>query len=92
MEYVKPWLSIGEQIEKLASKGVCIGVRGVASSVLREVGYYRLTGYLYPFRESSFEIDDGGRRHIEVQDRYRAGTELAAAEALIAFDQVSGSW
>ena len=79
MEYVKPWLSIGEQIEKLASKGVRIGDRGVAGSVLREVGYYRLTGYLYPFRESSFEIDDDGRRDIEVQDRYRAGTEFAAA-------------
>ncbi|WIE83127.1 hypothetical protein [Curtobacterium sp. MCPF17_021] len=50
MEYVKPWLSIGEQIEKLASKGVRIGDRGVARSVLREVGYYCLTGYLYPFR------------------------------------------
>ncbi|PYY49322.1 Abi family protein [Curtobacterium sp. MCLR17_043] len=87
MEYVKPWLSIGEQIEKLASKGVRIGDRGVAGPVLREVGYYRLTGYLYPFRESSFELDSGGRRHIEVQDRYRAGTELAAAEALIAFDR-----
>ncbi|MBT1664367.1 hypothetical protein [Curtobacterium flaccumfaciens] len=61
MEYVKPWLSIGEQIEKLASKGVRIGDRGVAGSVLREVGYYRLTGYLYPFRESSF----GGVKRVE---------------------------
>jgi abortive infection bacteriophage resistance protein len=87
MEYVKPWLSIGDQIEKLAAKGVRIADRGVAGSVLREVGYYRLTGYLYPFRESSFVTDDDGRRRIEVQDRYRAGTEFAAAEALIAFDR-----
>jgi abortive infection bacteriophage resistance protein len=64
MDYVKPWLSNGEQIEKLASKGVRIGDGGVAGAVLREVGYYRLTGYLYPFRESSFVIDvDGGLRN-----------------------------
>lgn len=87
MEYVKPWISISDQIEKLESKGVRIGDRAVAASVLREVGYYRLTGYLYPFRESSSVTDEVGRRHVEVYDRYRAGTELGAAGAFIAFDR-----
>lgn len=92
MEYVKPWLSIGEQIEKLASKGVRIGNRSVAGSVLREVGYYRLTGYLYPFRESSFEIDDDGRRHIEVQDGTEQGRNSPQPKHSSPSIGDSGSW
>lgn len=85
MEYGKPWLSVEEQIEKLRGRGCRIDDVGSASSVLREVGYYRLTGYLYPFRESSPVVDGDGHRRAVVRDQYRTGTDIRHAEAFINF-------
>jgi abortive infection bacteriophage resistance protein len=87
MEYGKPWLSVGEQIEKLRRRGCRIDDQASGSSLLREVGYYRLTGYLYPFRESSVVVDDDGHRIVVVRDRYRTGTDIRHAEAFIDFDR-----
>lgn len=86
-EYAKPWLSVDEQIDRLAGHGVEIEDRGRAASVLQAVGYYRLTGYLYPFRESEPYVDDEGRGRIRVLSNYRAGTTLRHAEDVIDFDR-----
>lgn len=51
------------------------------------MGYYRLTGYLYPFRESEIRVDDDGRRRVNVLGTYRAGTSIVDAVALIDFDR-----
>ncbi|MFT4127768.1 MAG: Abi family protein [Gordonia sp. (in: high G+C Gram-positive bacteria)] len=85
-EYAKPWLSVDEQIDRLAGHGVEIEDRGRATSVLQAVGYYRLTGYLYPFRESQ-QVSDEGRAQIRVLSDYRAGTTLRHAEDIIDFDR-----
>ncbi|MCK9871335.1 Abi family protein [Nocardiopsis dassonvillei] len=86
-EYAKPWLSIDGQIDRLAEYGVEIEDRDRASSVLQAVGYYRLTGYLYPFRESEKHVDDEGRTQIHVLSDYTAGTTLRHAEEIIDFDR-----
>ena len=39
VEYAKPWLSVDEQIDRLAGTGV-----EMEASLLQTVGYYRLTG------------------------------------------------
>src|SRR5699024_459094 len=86
-EYTKPWLPIDEQINRLAGHGVEIEDRGRATSVLQAVGYYRLTGYLYPFRESEPYVDNEGRARMRVLNDYTAGTTLRHAEELIDFDR-----
>lgn len=86
-EYAKPWLSVDEQIDRLARHGVEIEDRGRAASILQAVGYYRFTGYLYPFRESEPYVDDEGRARIRVLSDYRAGTTLRHAEDIIDFDR-----
>ena len=86
-EYAKPWLPIEEQITKLASRGVEIGDEAVCALLLRAVGYYRLTGYLYPFRESELVVDDDGRARRLIHNQYRPGTSIALASALIDFDR-----
>lgn len=85
--YAKPWLSVDEQIDRLAGHGVEIQDRARAASVLQAVGYYRLTGYLYPFRESESCVDDEGRTRFRVLSGYRAGTTLRHAEDVIDFDR-----
>ncbi|KQO64525.1 Abi family protein [Curtobacterium sp. Leaf261] len=87
MEYVKPWLSIQDQVDGLARRGLDVGDAGAAGVLLREVGYYRLTGYLYPFRESEPVLDDRGRERVRVLDSYKSRTHLDDARDLIDFDR-----
>lgn len=87
MEYTKPWLSIDEQVGRLVERGLAVADRRDAAELLQEVGYYRLTGYLHPFRESTAFHDEHGRSRVRVLDRYEAGTRLAQAEGLIDFDR-----
>lgn len=50
-----------------------------AETVLRRIGYYRLSGYWHPFRER----DNTGK----TQETFRAGTQLAHAVDLYVFDK-----
>lgn len=86
-EYVKPWLSVDEQIERLVGHGIQVEDRDRATSILTSIGYYRLTGYLYPFRKSEQYIDEGGRPRMRVLSGYRPGTSLRHAEEIIHFDR-----
>ncbi|WP_426625271.1 Abi family protein [Leifsonia sp. McL0607] len=86
-EYTKPWLSLEKQVGKLHGRGVEIGSYSSARILLQQVGYYRLTGYLYPFRESETYLDDSGRERIRVLSDYRSGTSLAYAAQLIDYDR-----
>ncbi|BCW46982.1 Abi family protein [Arthrobacter sp. StoSoilB5] len=86
-DYRKQWLSVEEQIQKLASRGVAIPNDGSGVQLLRAIGYYRLTGYLYPFRNSEFYLDQYGRRRLRVLNNYRDGTSLEDAAAIIDFDR-----
>jgi len=67
VDYIKPWLSVDAQIEKLASRGVDVGGRDEEAALLRAVGYYRLTGYLYPFRRTEHYEDDESRTRIRAR-------------------------
>lgn len=86
-EYLKPWLPLEQQVEQLASRGVNVGDRDNAAALLKAVGYYRLTGYLYPFRESEQYVDDDGRSRTRVLSVYRKGARLDHAESVIDFDR-----
>lgn len=44
MEYAKPWLSTADQIARLEQRGCGVGDGEAAAEMLREIGYYRLTG------------------------------------------------
>lgn len=87
VEYSKPWLPVEAQIAKLASRGVEVGAAVDAEALLRAVGYYRLTGYLYPFRCSERYVDDMGKWRVRVLNEYRPGTSLQHATQIIDFDR-----
>lgn len=76
VEYTKPWLSQEQQVDRLASHGVDMEDRDRAGALLKAIGYYRLTGYLYPFRESKQYVDGQGRERTRVLSDYRSGTTL----------------
>lgn len=87
VEYSKPWLSVDEQINRLEEHGIDVGDREHAAQVLGAIGYYRLTGYLFPFRESEKYVDDAGRTRVQVHGNFRQGTRLDHAEEIVDFDR-----
>lgn len=51
MEYKKPHLTFEQQLQKLTDHGLICGDASGTVQRLRAVGYYRLSAYVYPFRE-----------------------------------------
>lgn len=65
---VKEWKSYDEQIDILCSRGMIIDDREYAKEILSRIGYYRLSGYSYPFR--AFDSEDATRLDNFVQNTY----------------------
>lgn len=82
MPYEKPYLTIDEQLELLAARGCELGDRESAAALLTRVGYYRLSGYWYPFRKSA--LHDGQK---VVLDEFVEGTALSQVAEIYEFDR-----
>lgn len=54
----------------------------LAQSFLNRIGYYRLSGYWYPYRESI-----GGGASVAVGDKFRAATKFSEVVELYVFDK-----
>lgn len=86
VEYTKEWLPLDQQVERLIDRGLAVDDPERALRLLQSIGYYRLTGYLYPFLEAE-EYTDDGRERTRVLNRYLPGTALHHAETIIDFDR-----
>jgi abortive infection bacteriophage resistance protein len=53
MAYEKNWLSYEDQLNQLELRGLRVTDRPKALEYLKRIGYYRLSGYWYAFRELS---------------------------------------
>lgn len=82
MAYTKPYLSIAEQLALIKGRGMQISDEALAQSYLNRIGYYRLSGYWYPYRRS--ETIDG---KTKVLDSFRAGTKFSEIVDLYVFDK-----
>jgi len=82
--YTKPFLGIQEQIALLKSRGMVISDEAATADYLSKIGYYRLSGYWYPFRESEVSGNPGT---VVVKDTFRKGTEFDHALKLYVFDK-----
>ena len=74
----KDWRSIDEKIEIIRSRGMVIEDDDEAAHFLRRVGYYRLSGYWYPFRQ----FNDGKRAN-----EFFEGSKFDDVVALYLFDR-----
>lgn len=82
--YVKPHLTYEKQIEKLVTRGLEVPDVSAAASMLKSIGYYRLTGYLHTFRP----IDpNGDASHDERLNVYVEGSTFQQAVDLWTFDR-----
>ncbi len=80
--YTKPYLTLDQQVALLQSRGMGIQDTSKAKHYLQRLGYYRLSGYWYPFRQS--QMSAAG---VTVLDDFRNGTEFRHAVDLYVFDK-----
>ena len=83
--YDKPYLTFRQQVELLQRRGMEIGDHGRAEEYLQRIGYYYLSGYMYPFRSIAIDGDSvtaGGRSH-----EFVSGTTFDHVLDLYVFDK-----
>ena len=64
-----------------------VGDHARAESYLGQLGYYRLSGYWYPARQTSVGADAAGDPIPVVGDQFRPGTTFQRAVDLYVFDK-----
>lgn len=74
----KPWLSIDDQVSRLSSRGMTDAQ--LYQQELRNIGYYRLSGYWYPFRKPS-------SKQKKRLDEFVANTRMSHVLELYTFDE-----
>ncbi|OEC49297.1 abortive phage resistance protein [Aeromonas sp. ANP5] len=96
MAYSKPWLSHREQLNQLQQRGMTVTDEEAALDYLERIGYYRLSGYWYPFRERSGEVvllSEQGRKPQKVRttrlvmEGFKPGSRFIDAVELYVFDK-----
>lgn len=80
----KPYKTTEELIALLESRGMSIADRKSAALYLKRIGYYRLSGYWYPFRVTTLGAKSGKRI---AADTFKSGTEFRHAVKLYIFDK-----
>lgn len=80
--YGKPFSSIDEQLPLLTKRGMDVGDPTAARMLLQRVGYYRLSGYWHPFRNSG--VTESG---FAIHDDFVPGTTLEKVVEIYEFDR-----
>jgi abortive infection bacteriophage resistance protein len=87
MRYTKPYKTVSQQIEILTSRGLIVSDEAKAKAYLERIGYYRLSGYAYPFRVAVTMTDANGKRVVSVGDDFKSGVEFRHIVDLYVFDK-----
>jgi abortive infection bacteriophage resistance protein len=94
--YKKPWLSFDEQLESLIKRGLLVEDKFVALNHLERIGYYRLSGYWFPFRKRlnksdasciTFTKSISSKENTYASDEFLEGTTFKNAVDLYFFDK-----
>ena len=95
--YPKPWKSYQEQLDQLIDRGMTVTDNARALDYLERIGYYRLSGYWFAFRERTelccpLDPHSGKKPKKVRQDRlplddFRPGTTFQNAVDLYVFDK-----
>lgn len=81
--YPKPYNDIASLLALLQSRGMQISDAAKATRCLERIGYYRLSGYWHPMRQS--QVDQAGA--TIVGQTFRPGTDFCQAADLYVFDK-----
>jgi abortive infection bacteriophage resistance protein len=96
MTYAKPWKSYAEQLGLLIARGMLVTDHALALDYLERIGYYRLSGYWFAFRERSGPLvllNENCRKPAKIKtetlalDRFKHGASFQNAIDLYVFDK-----
>ncbi|MEU3845501.1 Abi family protein [Micrococcus terreus] len=85
MEYPKKHLSFDQQVDRLREHGLAIADERHARALLASVGYYRLSAYIYPFRETLDSISPTTGQNE--RGKVRPGVTIEHVEEIWKFDR-----
>lgn len=95
--YPKPWQSYEQQLELLMARGMVVTDQLKALEYLERIGYYRLSGYWFAFRERTelcCPLDQQGTQKLSKikparlpLDQFKPGTTFQNAVDLYVFDK-----
>ncbi|RON44392.1 Abi family protein [Pseudomonas frederiksbergensis] len=94
--YPKPWQSYQPQLDLLITRGMTVTDQAKALEYLERIGYYRLSGYWFAFRERSelcCPLNQQGKKLSKTKvtrlplDNFKAGTTFHNAVDLYVFDK-----
>lgn len=85
--YNKPHLSFKEQLALLKSRGLIVTNDNIALEYLQRIGYYRLTDYLYPFRQLISPNSTTEKLSISRKDDFQPNSYFQHAIELYVFDK-----
>jgi len=83
----KAWKSFEAQLAILEERGLQVDDRAAALSYLARIGYYRLSGYWYPFRRLEISQDDDGRLVKRRLNAFVADSHFREVVDLYVFDK-----
>lgn len=78
---LKEHLTYQQQLDKLRERGLAVADEKNALATLERLGYYRLSGYFYPLRQTK-PVGQPGRL-----DTFQAGASFELVESLAEFDK-----
>jgi len=87
MSYNRPWKSYEEQLGILKTRGMVVSDEAKATNYLERLGYYRLSGYWYPFREIKFTTEASGKISYQRQNNFIVQTQFQDAVHLYVYDK-----
>ena len=96
MSYLKSWLSLDQQLDQLQARGLHVSDRDKALSCIQRIGYYRLSGYWFAFRERSMLCCELSGPHsgkpqdkgqLLTLDNFKPGASFQNAVDLYVFDK-----
>ena len=85
MRYTKSFQAPAQQLAILKSRGLNVTDEPRATAYLERIGYYRLSGYWYPFREVITPASPSGP--AVVGDKFKPGVEFRHIVDLYVFDK-----
>ncbi len=87
LPYAKPYLSLQEQLELLRARGMNITDFNRAVNCLQRIGYYRLSGYWFPFRNQEIRTNLAGDKERHISETFRSGSSFDDVMDLYVFDK-----
>ncbi len=81
------YLPVPQLLALLQQRGMEISNQVKAAECMRRIGYYRLSGYAYPMRESHEQINPDGSTTIVVDKHFKQGASLNLVADLYVFDK-----